>query len=188
MRASVGLIGRLLASQKRHGASPMARIKVVNEPTDLVGLLTAVDSPVKRDVYLALTSGWESERTIESRFGMGGRSALSQFDKQDLLESRWESTAEGPKKMYHVRYSSFKIDTTAPMVELSEVLSAAMMPAEEFLSKEEALVVLANPTGVNLIDASARMALSQTMLRALVKRSSRLEMKGLRIGPSGPQK
>ena len=163
----------------------MARIKVVNEASDLVGLLTAVDSPVKRDVYLALTSGWESERTIESRFGMGGTAALTMFDKQDLLESRWESSAEGPKKMFHVRYSSFKIDTTAPMVELTEVLSAAMMPDEEFRSKEEALVRLANPGGVNVIDASARMSMSQTMLRALVKRSAKLEMKGLRIGPAG---
>jgi predicted DNA-binding ArsR family transcriptional regulator len=161
----------------------MARIKVVNEPTDLVGLLTSVDSPVKRDVYLALTSGWESERTIESRFGLGGRDALTHFDKQDLLESRWEPSAEGPKKMFHARYSSFKIDTTAPMVELTEVLSAAMMPDEEFRSREDALLIAAKPVGVNLIDAAARLSLSQTMLRALVKRSSKLEMRGLRILP-----
>ena len=163
----------------------MARIKVVNEPTDLVGLLTAVDSPVKRDVYLALTSGWESERTIESRFGLGALEALSQFDKQDLLDSRWETSAEGPKKMFHARYSSFKIDTTAPMVELTEVLSAAMMPGEEFRSREDALLVAAKPAGINLIDASARLSVSQTMLRALVKRSGKLEMRGLRIQPTG---
>ena len=162
----------------------MARIKVVNEATDLVGLLTAVDSPVKRDVYLALTSGWESERTIESRFGMGGREALTHFDKQDLLESRWESSAEGPKKMFHARYSSFKIDTTAPMVELTEVLSAAMMPDEEFRMREDALLIAAKPAGINLIDASARLSLSQTMLRALVKRSGKLEMRGLRVLPT----
>jgi predicted DNA-binding ArsR family transcriptional regulator len=163
----------------------MARIKVVNEPSDLVGLLTAVDSPVKRDVYLALTSGWESERTIESRFGLGALEALSQFDKQDLLDSRWETSAEGPKKMFHARYSSFKIDTTAPMVELTEVLSAAMMPGEEFRSREDALVAAAKPAGINLIDASARLSVSQTMLRALVKRSGKVEMRGLRILPTG---
>ncbi len=162
----------------------MARIKVVNEPTDLVGLLTAVDSPVKRDVYLALTSGWESERTIESRFGLGALDALTHFDRQDLLESRWESSAEGPKKMYHARYSSFKIDTTAPMVELTEVLAAAMMPDGEFRGREDALLTLARPAGVNLIDASSRLSLSQTMLRSLVKRSGRLELRGLRILPA----
>lgn len=166
----------------------MARIKVVNEATDLVGLLTAVDSPVKRDVYMALTSGWESERTIESRYGLGGREALSHFDKQDLLESRWESSAEGPKKMFHARYSSFKIDTTAPMVELTEVLSAAMMPEDEFRSREDALLVAAKPAGINLIDASARLSLSQTMLRALVKRSGKLEMRGLRVLPANGSK
>src|SRR6267142_4349534 len=68
--------------------SVMARVKVVNEASDLVGLLSAVDTPVKRDVFVALTSGWESERTIESRFGMNGRQALSLFDKQELLDSR----------------------------------------------------------------------------------------------------
>jgi predicted DNA-binding ArsR family transcriptional regulator len=143
--------------------------------------LISVDSPVKRDVYLALTSGWESERTIESRFGLGGRDALSHFDKQDLLESRWEPSAEGPKKMYHARYSSFKIDTTAPMVELTEVLAAAMMAGEDFRRQEEALLVAADPAGINLIDASVRLSVSQTMLRALVKRSSRLELRGLRV-------
>src|SRR5258705_3032100 len=167
------------------GSLPMARIKVVNEATDLVGLLTAVDSPVKRDVYLALTSGWESERTIESRFGLDALDALTQFDKQDLLESRWETSAEGPKKMYHARYSSFKIDTTAPMVELTDVLSAAMMPGDEFRSREDALLVAAKPAGIHLIDASARMSVSQTMLRALVKRSGKLERRGLRIPPTG---
>jgi predicted DNA-binding ArsR family transcriptional regulator len=166
----------------------MARIKVVNEATDLVGLLTAVDSPVKRDVYLALTSGWESERTIESRYGLNGRDALSLFEKQDLLDSRWEPSAEGPKKVFHARYSSFKIDTTAPMVELTEVLSAAMMHEDEFRGREDALLTLARPVGINLIDASARLSLSMTMIRALVKRSGRVEMKGLRIVPANGSK
>jgi predicted DNA-binding ArsR family transcriptional regulator len=163
----------------------MARVKVVNEASDLVGLLSAVDTPTKRDVFVALTSGWESERTIESRFGLNGRQALSLFEKQELLDSRWEPSPEGPHKLYHARYSSFKIDTTAPMVELSEVLSVAMMEGGAYREAEEALSLLAVPGGVNVIDAAARMSVSQTMLRALVKRSSKLELKGFRIVSNG---
>jgi len=163
----------------------MARVKVVNEASDLVGLLSAVDTPVKRDVFVALTSGWESERTIESRFGLNGRQALSLFDKQELLDSRWEPSPEGPHKVFHARYSSFKIDTTAPMLELTEVLGVAMMRDADYSETEEALARLAAPTGINILDAASRMSLTQTMLRALVKRSSKLELRGLRIVPNG---
>ncbi len=163
----------------------MARIKVVNEASDLVGLMSAVDSPVKRDVFMALSTGWESERTIESRFGMLGRAALNLLDKQDLLDSRWEPTAEGPNKLYHARYSSFKIDTTAPMAELSEVFAVAVMPPHEFLEKEDALTKMAAGVGVNVMDAAARLALSQTMVRAIAKRSQRLDLRGLRVVSSG---
>jgi predicted DNA-binding ArsR family transcriptional regulator len=163
----------------------MARVKVVNEASDLVGLLSAVDTPVKRDVFLALTSGWESERTIESRFGLNGRQALSLFEKQEMLDSRWEPSPEGPHQVFHARYSSFKIDTTAPMLELTEVLGVAMMRDTDYSETEEALARLAAPAGINIIDAASRMSLTQTMLRALVKRSSRLELKGLRIVSNG---
>lgn len=163
----------------------MVRVKVVNEPTDLVGLLSAVDTAVKRDVFTALTSGWESEGAIENRFGDTGKAALSLLDKHDLLDSRWEPTPEGPKKLYHARYSSFKIDTTAPMIELSEALGVAMMAGAEFGAKEDVLLLLAREGGINLIDAAARLSVSQTMVRAIVKRSSRLEMKGLRVAANG---
>ncbi|HEX9710810.1 MAG TPA: ArsR family transcriptional regulator [Candidatus Thermoplasmatota archaeon] len=163
----------------------MARIKVVNEASDLVGLMTAVDSPVKRDVFLALSAGWESERTIESRFGLMGRAALNLLDKQDMLDSRWEPTAEGPNKMFHARYSSFKIDTTAPMAELSEVFAVAVMPGPEFKEKEEALTQMALGSGVNVMDAAVRLALSQTMVRAIAKRSQRLDLRGLRVVTNG---
>lgn len=163
----------------------MSRIKVVNEAADLVGLMSAVDSPVKRDVFQALSAGWESERTIESRFGLTGRAALGLLDKQDLLDSRWEPTAEGPNKLYHARYSSFKIDTTAPMAELSEVFAVAVMPLLEFREKEDALTQMAGGGGVNVMDAAARLSLSQTMVRAIAKRSQRLDLRGLRIIANG---
>ena len=163
----------------------MARIKVVNEPTDLVGLLSAVDSPVKRDVFLALSNGWESERTIESRFGETGAAALTMLEKQDMLDSRWEPSAEGPHKLFHARYSSFRIETTAPMAELSEVFAVAMMPLGDFRDAEESLTRMATEAGVNLLEASARLSLSQTMVRSIVKRSSRLELRGFRISLKG---
>lgn len=163
----------------------MARVKVVNDPSDLVGVLCAVDTPLKREVFMALCTGWQSESAIESRYGPAGRSALSLLLKQSMLESRWEPSPKGPHKFYRAIYGSFKIDTTAPVGELSEILGAAMMPLEEYSQKEEMLMSLAGDGGVNLIDASARLAISQNMLRALVKRSSCLEMRGLRVVANG---
>jgi predicted DNA-binding ArsR family transcriptional regulator len=71
------------------------------------------------------------------------------------------------------------------MIELTEALGVAMMNAGEFGDKEQLLTTLAAGAGLNLIDAANRLSVSQTMVRSIVKRSSKLEMKGLRVFANG---
>ena len=62
----------------------MKRIKVINEPTDLVALLRAMDSPVKKDVFQDCASGWVRQKGVEEKYGGEGVEALDFFEKRFL--------------------------------------------------------------------------------------------------------
>ena len=51
----------------------MNRIKVINEPADLVSVLRAVDTEVKRNVFKEVAAGWKTVREIEKKFGEEGK-------------------------------------------------------------------------------------------------------------------
>ena len=45
----------------------MNRIKVINEPSELVPMLRSVDTPVKRDVLKEVTLEWRTADEIEQK-------------------------------------------------------------------------------------------------------------------------
>ena len=47
----------------------MNRIKVINEPSELVPMLRAVDTPIKREVLKEVTLEWKTADEIEKKFG-----------------------------------------------------------------------------------------------------------------------
>jgi predicted DNA-binding ArsR family transcriptional regulator len=89
----------------------MNRIKVINEPSELVPMLRSVDTPVKRDVLKEVTLEWRTADEIEQTFGQEGREAIIFFEKMKLVETRWLSKNGGyPEKSYHTYYTSFSIN------------------------------------------------------------------------------
>ncbi len=81
----------------------MTRIKVVNEPSDLVPMLLAVQTSIKRKVLDALFREWLTLKDVETKFGRKGKDALILFEKMKLVETRWQSAEPGvtPEKVYH---------------------------------------------------------------------------------------
>jgi predicted DNA-binding ArsR family transcriptional regulator len=65
--------------------------------------------------------------------------------------------------------------------EISDVLSAAMMPEDEFVEFEEKIVKLVGKDGKFSGDVAEKLGITSTMLRSLVKRSIRLDFRGHRI-------
>ena len=57
----------------------MNRIKVINEPSELVPMLRSVDTVVKRDVLKEVTLEWRTADEIEEKFGPEGREAIIFF-------------------------------------------------------------------------------------------------------------
>ncbi len=159
----------------------MNRIKVINEPADLVSILRAVDTEVKRNVFKEVAAGWKTVREIEKKFGEEGKNALQFFEKIKLVESRWQSTNGEPEKAYHSYYVSFHINTSCPVYEISDVLSAAVMPEEEFERFEEGIFKSVEKEGKFAGDIADELSISTTMLKSIIRRSIKLEYRGHRI-------
>lgn len=160
----------------------MNRIKVVSEVAELVPILRAVDSEVKATVFKEVTTNWQTAKQIEDKFGAQGLDALRFFEKMKLVETKWQ-TGPGatPEKAYHAFYSSFHINATAPVQEISDVLHAAMMPDADYDKIEASVYDMVGPEGKFSGDVSDALKVTQTMLKALVKRSPRLDFRGHRI-------
>jgi len=160
----------------------MSRIKVITDPSDLVPMFRAVDTKVKREVLKLITLEWHTSKEIEQLFGSEGREALVFFEKMKLVETRWQSSAEQqPEKGYHTYYTSFHINASWPVYEISDVLAAAVMDEKEFKKIEKKIVDLAGDTGKFAGDVAETLGVTFTMLKSIVKRSARLDYRGHRI-------
>lgn len=159
----------------------MKRIKVINEATELVPVMRAMDTEVKRKVFMEVSNRWCTANDVEKLYGEEGRQALGFFEKMKLVETRWESVNSISEKAYHTYYLSFHINTTVMVQDIAEVLAAVVMPDKEF-AKLEAKILKRVQEGSRFAgDISEELGLTQTMLRALVKRSTVLDYRGHRV-------
>jgi len=158
------------------------RIKVVSEVAELVPILRAVDTDVKSEVFKAVSAEWKTLREIEDKFGTEGANAIRFFEKMKLVETKWQTgPSSSPEKAFHAFYSSFHINATAPIQEISDVLHAAMMSDEAYAAIEERLFEMVGVEGKFSGDVAEALKVTQTKLKALVKRSPRLDFRGHRI-------
>jgi predicted DNA-binding ArsR family transcriptional regulator len=159
------------------------RIKVINDVSDLVPILRAVDSTVKQKLVQRLGESWLTLEDVLQEFGKEGERALAFFEKLRLIDTRWVAR-EGrrqPDKSYHFYYSTINISTTSPLGEISEVLAIAMMSPKEYAKLEQKIHDAVGPEGRFFSDVAEELGMSPTRLKGLVKRSEKLEYRGHRI-------
>ena len=164
-------------------AGAIHRIKVVSDVSDLVPILRAVGSPLRLKVVQKLGEDWLTLDDIEREFGDEGKKALAFFEKLRLIDTRWVAR-EGhrqPEKSYHFYYSTININTTSPLAEMSEVLAIATMPPKEYEKLELRIYAAVGADGRFFSDVAEGLKMSPTRLKALVKRSEKLEYRGHRI-------
>ncbi|HEV2231392.1 MAG TPA: ArsR family transcriptional regulator [Thermoplasmata archaeon] len=164
-------------------AASMHRIKVVNDVSELVPILRAVDSSVKLKLVQRLGESWLTAEDIEREFGKEGSKALQFFEKLKLIDTRWVAR-EGrkqPDKSYHFYYSTINISTTAPLAEVSEILSIASMSDRDYVRYEKRIFDAVGDTGRFFSDVAEELGMSPTRLKGLVRRSDKLEYRGHRI-------
>lgn len=156
----------------------MRRIKVVSEPTDLVPILRAFDSDVKRDVFRQLIAGWVTTPDVERQFGEAGTDALHFFEKTKLVETRWEVLEGKTVKAYHSYYTSFQINMSCASQDIAEILSVASMPDDQFHRIEDEIAAMVGNEGFSARAITEKLNIPLTQLKGLMKRSSRLEFRG----------
>ncbi len=161
----------------------MHRIKVINDVSDLVPMLRAVDSSLKLRLVTRLGEAWLTEQDVLKEFGAEGVKTLGFFEKLRLIDTRWVAR-EGrhqPDKSYHFYYSTININTTSPLAEISEVLAIATMSARDYARIEAKIHAAVGAEGRFFSDIAEELGMSPTRLKGLVKRSERLEYRGHRI-------
>ncbi|MCD6383541.1 MAG: ArsR family transcriptional regulator [Thermoplasmata archaeon] len=161
----------------------MKRIKVINDPTDLATFLRALDTDTKRKVFQDVLNGWVKAEDIEKKYGKEGLDALAFFEKMKLVEISWAIDDKSAQrvKTYHSYYYSVHVNFSTSLLEFSDVLYAATMPEEMFRELEEKILADVGEDGIFSGDVAKKYEMSITLLKSLIKRSTKLEMRGHRI-------
>jgi predicted DNA-binding ArsR family transcriptional regulator len=159
----------------------MNRIKVINEPSDLVPILRCVDTDVKKEVFKNLAVDWLTAHDIADRYGEEGTTALRFFEKMRLVETKWQTGDGEPVKAYHSFYTSLHISASSPVHEISDVLQVAVMPDPEYVKMEDRIYKTVGTDGKFAGDLAEELDMSQVMLKSLIKRSSCLDFRGHRV-------
>ena len=161
---------------------PASRIKVVSEIGDLVSVFHACDTDVKKQVFQEITKKWCTMEEIEEKYGEEGVKALKYLEKIKLVETQWVTTPSGVVKAYHTYYDMFQINLSLPIIEAAEIIRVITMSEEEFEEWEQRIMeIIGDGKSVFLGYLVEKLGISQIMLRGLVKRSTRLDIKGMRV-------
>jgi len=163
----------------------MIRTKVINDSTDLVSILRAFDTPIKKEVFIEISKEWIPTSMILDKFGKKGQEALELFDKMKLAETKWTTPETGmdgkPQKMYRSFYSIFNINISCPVNEISEIFNISSLDKDEFEKLEEEIYEYIGDNGTFGNKVSENFKISNTALKTLVKRSNRFDYTGLKI-------
>ena len=160
----------------------MTRVKVINEPTEIVPLLLAVDTPVKRLIFNDLMNDWCTVDKIIAKYGEQGGEALRFFEKHKLVETLWQpGEGNNKEKAYRAYYNSIHINVACSMKELSLALRVAIMDDEDFKGIENEIYRIVTEEGMYSGDVLEAMDISPIELKSLIRRSTRLEHRGHRI-------
>jgi predicted DNA-binding ArsR family transcriptional regulator len=102
-----------------------------------------------------------------------------------LVETKWTTSEEGiegkPQKKYRSYYSSFNINISCPVNELSEIFTVASLTKKEFEQLEDEIYDYIGKDGKFGNMVAENFGLSTLSLKSLVKRSNKFCYKGLKL-------
>ena len=163
----------------------MKRVKLINDPAELVALFRAIDSEERRDVMTTLSEGWTMISALIEKYGQDAHGAITYFEKFKIVESRCEVNDETvrPEKSYRTFYNAFQISTSLTFDEAQELLTVVLMSEKEFNNLESKIIKMIGSDGTFANDVSKELNLSSLTLKGLVRRSVEFDFKGHNIVP-----
>lgn len=162
----------------------MMQAKLINDVTDFAWLSRAFDTDIKRQVFDDVSKNWVTMEEIEKKYGEEGKKALKFFEKVHLVETRWMMKEGKAKKEYHAFYSAFHINIMSSIDVIRDVFSIVLMGDKEFKEIEEKIYEFIGEGELSR-EVERRFNLSPVQMKCIVKRSMKLEYKGMRIEKFG---
>ncbi|MEM0128253.1 MAG: ArsR family transcriptional regulator [Thermoplasmatales archaeon] len=159
----------------------MNKIKVVNDVGDLVIVFTLSNSKMKSDLLKTLNQSWMTEDEVKSRFGEEAVEFLKYLEKIKFIESQWSNTPQGPKKVYHNYYTSIQINILIPTEEAGDIIYVASMDDNKIEDYCKGIEEMIDQGTQYIAEIQERLKESSTFVRAVIKRSKHLTIKGMKV-------
>ncbi|MGC8645465.1 MAG: ArsR family transcriptional regulator [Thermoplasmata archaeon] len=159
----------------------MNKIKVVNDVGDLVIVFTLSNTKMKSELLKMLNEGWMTEDDVKAKFGEEAVEFLKYLEKIKFIESQWSNTQQGPKKVYHNYYTSIQINILIPTEEAGDVIYVASMDDNKIEEYCEGIGKMIDQGIQYIAEIQERLKESSTFVRAVIKRSKHLTIKGMKV-------
>lgn len=159
----------------------MRRVKLVNDVVDLVPILYMFSTTTYKNVYSALLDRWYTLNELKEMFGEGVEEALRILKSAGMLEMRWrmpKDPAGKPEKEYHVNYTHINASFYLSLVELNKVLEVVFMPDDKFEEMVKKIMDEIKAGRISVQYISRDLNLEPIVVRAIAKRSLKLNLKG----------
>ena len=161
------------------------RTKVINSSIDMVPVLRAFDSEVKKNVFDEISEDWRLVSEITDKYGEEGREALEFFEKINLVETKWTTPEQGidgrPQKMYRAYYSTFNINISCPITEMSEIFRIVSLDDKEIKKLEDEIEKFIGDEGKSGSTVAEHFKLSLPALKSIMRRSNKFVYRGMKI-------
>ncbi len=159
----------------------MNKIKVVNDVGDLVTIFTISNDRVKSELLKALNEKWMTEEEVNKNLGTKAAEFLKYMEKIKFVESQWSNTPAGPKKVYHNYYTSIQINILLPTEEAGDVIYVASLSDSEVETYCNKINKMIDDGTQYIAEIQEKLGESPTYVRAIIKRSKHLTIKGMRV-------
>jgi len=157
------------------------RAKLVNDIVELVPIFQLLSTETYRKVYTALLEGWHTLDELKERFGGGFDEALRILKHAGMLEAKWRMPSDPggkPEKEYHVSYTHISANFYISLKDLNKVLEVVFMPDDEFEEYVRLIVNEIKAGRMSVPHICRSLNLDPLVVRAVAKRSLRLNLKG----------
>ncbi|WP_456486844.1 ArsR family transcriptional regulator [Candidatus Alkanophaga liquidiphilum] len=159
------------------------RTRIISDPADFVPLLRIFLFTEYRRIFEELSNGWKTEEELRRELGEDVKDGLHILMRCGLLESRWRAPEPGKKPVmeYHTSYSNVVTNFQCSLKEFADLVDVAYMDDKQFEYLEKPVMDLI-AAGRNSINAMSKtLDLSVISLKAIVKRSHRMCIRGHKI-------